>query len=485
MRKHEKKNRFCRLGIFLVCFLLLFPGWETEAFANSAQSFWEGVDASGVTVSEGESPLEVEKETLTFSLSQFPLSYYENQEDFLSYSGMVRAEYTFYNPSSYTVTARLFFPFGNYPDYGFVSREEIPEGEIGRDTEKYQVTVNGQKTETKIRHSLILSGSQFHLEEDLGRLQDGFLSHEFFAPDLPVTKYTYRIEQLDNETYPAASAAFDVPAEGADTYFYMPEQSGFQGWENGGARLSIWAREGQDIEVYIFGTQPSSSLEWNFYENGATEDGKEIPGEIALEQTETLTLKDFALENWTEDTGVSQTDWYNAVVGELIWDREEQGTPGAQLLRYQQGLEEYLMRWYEYQITLAPGERLVNSVEAPMYPAINTQYEPDVYSYTYLLSPAQTWSSFGSLEIGIHTPYYMTESGLDGWEKTQDGYVLMLEGLPEGELEFSLSRSENPGRPLPAYTILTVRLVVGAGAVILLVTAGAVIFLRRRKRRKK
>ena len=71
-------------------------------------------------------------------------------------------------------------------------------------------------------------------------------------------------------------------------------------------------------------------------------------------------------------------------------------------------------------------------------------YTPTVYEYAYLLSPATTWSEFGSLDITINTPYYLTESTIDGFEKTEDGYLLHLDGLPEGELIFSLSTEENP-----------------------------------------
>jgi len=65
----------------------------------------------------------------------------------------------------------------------------------------------------------------------------------------------------------------------------------------------------------------------------------------------------------------------------------------------------------------------------------------------YLLSPAQTWDKFGSLEILINTPYYITESSINGFEKTENGYRCKLNGLPNEELEFTLSTSDNPQRP--------------------------------------
>lgn len=45
----------------------------------------------------------------------------------------------------------------------------------------------------------------------------------------------------------------------------------------------------------------------------------------------------------------------------------------------------------------------------------------------------------------------MVESSIEGFEKNDAGYSLYLEGLPEGELVFSLSNSENPSRKAPAF----------------------------------
>lgn len=42
----------------------------------------------------------------------------------------------------------------------------------------------------------------------------------------------------------------------------------------------------------------------------------------------------------------------------------------------------------------------------------------------------------------------MTERGLEGFEKTESGYALSLDGLPDGELEFTLSAEEKPKPPL-------------------------------------
>lgn len=122
---------------------------------------------------------------------------------------------------------------------------------------------------------------------------------------------------------------------------------------------------------------------------------------------------------------------------------------------------------------------------APLYPAIDAGYTPNLYSYTYLLSPAKTWAQFGELEVVVKTPYYMTESGIDGFTKTDGGYALTLPGLPESELTFTLSESENPQPSkwsslyiMPTEFIIVVAAVLAAVGV-------AVFLLNRRKKRTK
>lgn len=128
-----------------------------------------------------------------------------------------------------------------------------------------------------------------------------------------------------------------------------------------------------------------------------------------------MTFKDYALRDYDETSGILESDWYNAQV-ELL--RLSSETWGNGLSQIEEG-DFSLMRWYEYTLTLEPGQTLKNAVTAPLYPAIDAGYTPSLYSYTYLLSPAKTWAQFGELEVVVKTPYYMTESGIDGF--TKDG----------------------------------------------------------------
>ena len=229
--------------------------------------------------------------------------------------------------------------------------------------------------------------------------------------------------------------------------------------------------------MYIFGELPKKGLVWTLYENGGCE--KVIEGTVSPEISE-MTFKDYALRGYDENSGILESDWYNAQVellrlGSEIW--------GNGLVQIEAGVFS-LMRWYEYTITLEPGQTLKNAVTAPLYPAIDAGYTPSLYSYTYLLSPAKTWAQFGELEVVVKTPYYMTECGIDGFTRTDSGYALSLPGLPEGELTFTLSEAERPQPPKRSILhLMPTELIIVPAAV--LVAVAAVFLPARRKRRTK
>lgn len=469
-----------RLVSVFFCVIFLITLTALPVSANSAQTHWEGTTSTGVIITDAECPVVVEHELLTFDISEFPRSYYgtyhEHEAEFQAYSAGVTAQYTFYNPADYAVTATVLFPFGCEPDYVDSVYEDA-------DMDKYGVTVNGEVVESTLRHSWSPYSDQFELEEDLALLHDGFMENEFYSPDLTVTQYTYTVSDVDRQTYPASDVALEWRNR-ERTKLYFPSHSSFHRQESGAARIGTGTRDGV-FDLYLIGEPLSEPLRWTVYQNGGLDDGTEIGGTVTLSATETVTFRELAMTGWGEDCGVLEHDWYNAALTEFLdYERNyDCGLTGRS--REDLNLTYDLMGWYEYEITLEPGERITNTVTAPMYPAINEGYEPPIYTYTYLLSPAQTWTQFGTLDIVVNTPYYMTESGMEGFAKTDNGYTLTLDGLPEGELEFTLCSEETPRKDVN-YRYLAFFLV-PIGYLLLAVAAVVclVILLRKWIRKKK
>lgn len=412
---------------------------EMHVSANSAQTEWEGAAPGGIVVSDSECPLIVENELLTFDIQKFPETFYESLDEYLAYSGKVTAEYTFYNPSDYTVRATLAFPFGKAPDYGYIYDYDTGESCLDADASLYSITADGQELDKKLRFTFQESGEAFDLDEELNKLEQGIVKDEFYRPDMPVTKYTYEFKGIDNETYNAAQAMAVIDDWSGRTKYFFGDTGGYSDLTEH-VEVSVWAENGHEFTFYVIGDEPEEMPEWAIYADGTLE--KEIDGVSVEKSAEKFTLEEFAQLICGTAESANSADLYNAVIAMLNQSEQRCGVIMNDF--YEAWLLESLMRWYEYEIILEPGQRLVNRVEAPIYPAVSGTGESAEYTYTYLLSPASTWKEFGSLDVEIDTPFYLTDSEPGGMEEREGGYSLALESLPEGELVFSLRSSNRP-----------------------------------------
>ena len=405
----------------------------------------------GPLTADEECPIVVDREVLTFDIQEFPLEYYEDPDDLLAYTPSVTAEYTFRNPADYAVRATLVFPFGNLPDYADAfAGYDLQEGERAKlALAQYGASIDGEPAQTVLRHTLLYPYDKFFIENDLPKLRDGYADDPFYSPDLPVTNFTYEISGIP-EGNDAATIGFRwTPRE--DARILLMHQTGVKPIDDEGDHLvDTWVRNGQVVEVYVFGNAPESLQAGLFADGSCT---TELDGRITSVSIETTTFEEFALQEWDEGSSVLKHDWYNAMVDDL--NECEQGWGKGIIMRAQTNahdgfdLSSMLLRWYEYEIELEPGQTLVNAVTAPIYPSIDADYNPPVYGYSYLLSPAQTWAGFGELQVRVLTPYHMADGGASGFEplEGEQGYAFSVDGLPEGELEFALSESADPQPP--------------------------------------
>ncbi|MCI5774163.1 MAG: hypothetical protein MR210_06325 [Erysipelotrichaceae bacterium] len=425
----HKFAQFIKITILVLIFLVLIV---IPVNANSAQVYWEGSDASGIIIIDEASPIIVEHEDLTFKLSSLLNPYDQSREDLLAYDGQVIARYTMYNPATYQVKAHLLFPFGTRAEYGRLGYDS-PDHYINNN---YGVKVNDQPIPTTIRHSYILNSSQFVLDKDLAMLHDDYMADSFYHPELKVTAYKYIAKNVDLTKYNAATAAFSISNLLPQTKILMENL-------NGGAlsddtvRLDCWVDE-EPFMVYIIGEPLPTMPTWYFYENGACE--KEIPGTMELLAVEEMTLKDLCLSHYDKQYQVLEHDWYNAIIQSM--KHHPYGNVAIEATSFTFDIYEHLMPWYEYEITLASKERITNTVNAPIYPSIDLSYDPGVYEYTYLLSPAKTWQQFGDITIKIETPFQLVAANLKAFKQVEDGYMLELASLPDSELIFSLSLAD-------------------------------------------
>ena len=77
----------------------------------------------------------------------------------------------------------------------------------------------------------------------------------------------------------------------------------------------------------------------------------------------------------------------------------------------------------------------------------DAHYDPSIYNYYYISSPAKNWSEFKEMIINIKTNEnnpYVIKASLDFQKVNDNLYTIKLNQVPDKNLSFSLCASENP-----------------------------------------
>lgn len=412
-----------RLLAITVILSILLLGMVTPAAANSAQAYWEGSTSGGIVVTDGDCPIVVEGEQLTFDVKTFPEKYYNSAEEFESYDATVTAEYSLYNPSEMDVTVGLAFPIGlNTPNYAYFYNDGVYEDYSSQST----VKLNGQDVPYEIRYTPN-DHNGFNAAEEVARIYDSYLQTELFYPSQRVTAYYYTVECERPRVYTDCRVEYDLKK----TRVYTDNSHRFLRHDEEGYIQAGWWE--QTFCLYVVGEPLSSQPVFQLYEDGTLE--APVEGSVRLKGSEEITFEEYVLKDYSEQLSINRFDYYNAHMQQYMLDRT--------IVRvYFQNM----IKWCKYEISVPAGERAVNTVTVPMLPSIDGGYSPDVYKYEYLLSPAETWKEFGSLNVKINTPYFLLNPSLSGFTRTEAGYEASFAQFPEGELRFDLCEVEKPER---------------------------------------
>lgn len=460
MKSARVKSLFAAFGA-LVCAAVLAAA---PAFANSGPPWEEGITASGAHVLNEQSVLQVEKENLTFNIKNFPRGLQEGEK----YDSTVTAEYTFYNPTENTVHTKMAFPYGIKPYYA----DELESVAIPN-----PVTVDGNPIEYQIRHTY---GYYYNFDECVAQLKDDYATSDFFTPDLPVTEYRFVADAPDDDyvTYRATpfvdyertrfgstgGMRLNRNAEPRSGYSAVAEPAPAPG----SYTMSFYGYGDCEVIFYVLGDDVDlSNLNWT-----ATRYNNFWDKDVSVNATVTLdpeikrgTFSEYVFKDYNEENGISRIDWYNGALHGI--------GGGINVGNCFRITPEMFNACCTYETYIPAGGRITNTVTVPLYPRIFHDYEPDLYGFTYYLSPAQKWASFKDLTVTINTDYYLQANEYDTlkFEKTENGYVAKSDTLPEGELDFRLSTSENPKAKVTSYTVF------GIGIIVLLIVGACVIVL--------
>lgn len=426
--------------------------------ANTALTSWDGSRGGGVVTGDEECPIIVEHEDLHFEVPAIPSDVYPDWSHFTQYGQRFTASYTFVNPSDTKAEVLLSFPFGDMPSYS-----------SNLDRSLYTVTADDRELETVQRYTY--TGRSFSVADDLARLRDGYCEDPFFAPDLPVRTYTiqFHLNAKALEGNVNARVRADIPRS-EKTKIMADWHFGGGTFDSEHIEIILNVEQNDKVSYTVFGEDPG--IVWS---------QTSTPSEDLIEVLEVreMTYNEYAQERKPGEVNISDTDWYNALTDSLNFNAE------SDMILHQRISASALMGWLQYKLTFEPGQTIVNKVSAPLYPSLTDRYEEWVLEYDYLLTPASTWKSFGSLDITIDTPMYLLECRPDKAEETDGGYAMHFEALPEEELYFKLSAVKDPQVRANSYGTLILGILAGAAVLFILLVVLVIIIIRRIIKRHK
>lgn len=413
------------------------------AMANSADRRHYGVDSHGIIITDADCPIVVDKEVLTFDIyknepTSSGMSVASSSKPVSNngfYKKQVSAKYTFINPSENEMHVNCVFPFGPY------YRLDMENTDIS----KFGIRVNDSAIDCNLR-ATYCSGADYYQWDDVDALEnvrknlsDDFKDDDVFDKNKTVTAYTIQFPGLDKD----AGYVLALNWAGKDANCLVASQ--YMPCFATNVRSRYACKMTSYVDEYVFyvigddvvrdDTEFLNKIE--IYTDYDLEE--EVSCGVSI-GSKLMTMQEFLLQYRDEDCLISEVDWYNAVLQKLNL------STGRDSLRYVRSLdvESYLLCWFEYDLTFAPGETLTNEVVAPLYPDENGWYVPCKYEFNYLLSPASSWADFKDLTVIVNTDMYLVDNAIENVEIGDGFYTWHYDTLPEGELQFVLCEVEEP-----------------------------------------
>ncbi|HWR60318.1 MAG TPA: hypothetical protein VN580_01825 [Clostridia bacterium] len=445
-------------------------------FANSGPVFWPGYPSSEVMSVAGNCPIRVEGENLTFDFSGIETTGY-------SVDGRVTAAYEMVNPTAEQQSVQMAFPF-----VGTLAR--LPSEDIA-------VTADGRALPYVVYPGTVVDGygnptvETKEISLNFADIVGGITNVPYEAANFKENE-TGRLYKLNIE--PAGDKdinfAVDFTFDNNRTKIITKN---FDRYERDGekTRIAAWCHEPKQFEIYVIGE--AIDFGTDAYLDGELAEKTDLY--TCKVTTEEIELKTYLMSYAGMDTSLknggrlSVLALYNLYAG--ILDRCFELNSG-----YSSDYDLMDQRNYERLLTL------VYTVEFPpegkkevsvRYNASGTmdrrETSEPIYSYDYILNPAQNWGGFKNLSVRIIPPEqapYIVRSSIDLVREESGVYTAFLESLPEEDFSFALyEKGEITFLDRVAgslYSSFGYLYPVVVGFVILLAAIFAAVYVRRRRK---
>ncbi len=471
----------CKKGfaVFLIIFLYFIS--STMALANSGPTYWRGYPSAEILAVDENCPVEVAREDLTFDLSG-------NYKNSYTIGGNVKAAYEMLNPTNKDLTVQMAFPIVS-------SLNDFSPDDIA-------VTVDG----TSLPFDLYIGdvadsgGSSFQKGGGESLVFKDILS--------AVTNQTYQAKHFsENETgklyilqvNPAAEQKINLAID-----FELDKEKsrvltkGFNRYErkNKSVRIAAWCYEPETLEIFVLG----DDIDFNItgYTDGELKQKTDLfTYEISSKQAE---LKPYLMEymkNYRQAQNIPESEifdevqlynQYSAALDSMLAGGE--GFAACEDLISQHQYNRVITLLYEVDFPANSNKNVTVSYKITGT-MDRTKTSKPVYTFQYILNPAQNWNRFGALDIEIATPEenpYIVDSSIEMTKESDRHYTASLDSLPEKDLTFSLYEQEKIS-PLENFAPIRYinRYFPAAGTVIIIAAAalaGVALFSGRLRKKK-
>ena len=429
------------IAIMLVIIMIPLAVTPAHAFIDSPNHLREGVDAKGIMARDfGE--VYIAEENHTFDIPNFPSTGDTNEK----YKGRLITEYTLVNPTDKDASFKLATVINEKIDYSTLSKYN------------YKFYVNGEKATPVERVTLKrLYDDVFEEARDFAQLTDDYIYDDFFNSDATVTKYTINVEGVTKSDNGKLQMTMHFPAEDKNVrYLFLSKGYTIPSINDTVTEFDLTLHrisEGS-FEAYLVGEPYGEIPKLTLY----TKDGKVAEGSVTMVESGTLSFSEFIDENVFYNDGVSDIDLYNMVVSDCQAARENNHFVGN-LTSLSDSYLNYSWRWYEIEVSIKAGESIQLRLEQPLYPDVDTEYNPHTYNFGTLIS-SMPHANGASVDVKVNTDFYLLDCSAD-FNEIEGGYAFGFKNLSElqdGRFNFTLCESQNPkkGKNGLLHTIETI-----------------------------
>jgi len=480
-----------RISLFLLLIVIVFP-----ANIYAAPHPILPASAKGTTISL---PFPVEDLPVGVSSAEISISWIDREgfillgdRDYLSYRGILSADYTIRFTGEESAIVKVAFPMPDLGDFGSRFRREYP----GLTSDQIFMYIDGVPAEIfgyRIHEDILISGPEDLADRETPILRNfinyfrAYMAGETnvasaFEFDMPMSHYTFTITAPSDEGIRAVDLTFHYdPEKTILTYLssrrFSPTARNNLGMTQINDTISITQSEGNVIEIFLIG---ENTLTWEYeltFLNWVDEaDINTLYDAFNLNvTTDYKTPRNYfrQIQESTSRHRYSETiidpdflmDWINSIFVNQhennLWNLINLNRSYVDLSRFRRlhMLDEQNI--IAVEIPFEPGQERILSVSFPVYSSVEWDRENpnSLFHHTILTETSEYWDFFDSLTVTTGHPNDIAEYVLmDGFETFDNFSQITLQNPSNSNIYFGfwLPDGRRPTRVLLVVLLVLV-----------------------------